>query len=238
MDPVIRNIISELSGLADEKTRESSRRFFKEPVLCHGVKSAIVHKVSSAHLSEIKQGGKEKVFELCGQLWQTGYLEESIVACNWSYAIHKQFMPADFKVFEGWIDKYVTNWAACDTLCNHTVGKFVDMYPAQLKELKEFTHSSNRWKKRAAAVSLIIPARQGNFLADIFEIANLLIDDKDDMVQKGYGWMLKAASESDRQAVFDFVMSRRETMPRTAFRYAIEKLPPEMKKTAMQRQVS
>jgi len=107
------------------------------------------------------------------------------------------------------------------------------MYPNFLDELKKFTNSKNRWMRRASAVSLIIPARKGLFLDIIFEIANSLMLDKDDLVQKGYGWMLKAASESHQQEVFDFVMKKKSIMPRTSLRYAIEKMPEEMRKQAM-----
>ncbi len=95
------------------------------------------------------------------------------------------------------------------------------------------TQSENRWMRRASAVSLIIPARKGLFLDAIFEIADKLLLDQDDLVQKGYGWMLKAASESHQQDVFDFVMKRKAIMPRTSLRYAIEKMPKELRKQAM-----
>ena len=86
----------------------------------------------------------------------------------------------------------------CDTLCNHSVGEFIQMYPGFLEELKKFSKSENRWMRRAAAVSLIIPARSGRFLDDILEISDRLLTDKDDLVQKGYGWMLKAASQANQ----------------------------------------
>jgi len=57
--------------------------------------------------------------------------------------------------------------------------------------------------------------------------------DGDDMVQKGYGWMLKAASETHQEEVFDYIMRRKTGMPRTALRYAIEKMPPGMRAKAM-----
>jgi 3-methyladenine DNA glycosylase AlkD len=100
------------------------------------------------------------------------------------------------------------------------------MYPQYINELKKGQSLKNWWVKRASAVTLIIPARKGLFLNDIFEIAAILLIDKDDMVQKGYGWMLKAASQAHEREVFDFVMSNKKTMPRTALRYAIEKMPP------------
>jgi 3-methyladenine DNA glycosylase AlkD len=107
------------------------------------------------------------------------------------------------------------------------------MYPSFLSGLKRWAQSKNRWVKRASAVSLIIPARKGKFLNDIFEIADILHSDKDDMVQKGYGWMLKAASEAHQKDVFNYIMSKKATMPRTSLRYAIEKMPPELKACAM-----
>ncbi len=109
------------------------------------------------------------------------------------------------------------------------------LYPEYVSELKKWAKSSNRWEKRAAAVTLIIPARKGMFLKDMFEIADILLLDEDDLVQKGYGWMLKAASESYQKEVFDFVMSKKSLMPRTALRYAIEKMPQELKAEAMKK---
>ena len=89
--------------------------------------------------------------------------------------------------------------------------------------------------RRASAVSLIIPARQGKFLKDILEIADLLLLDQDDMVQKGYGWMLKVASQKHQQEIFDYVITNKALMPRTALRYAIEKMPAELKREAMEK---
>jgi len=76
---------------------------------------------------------------------------------------------------------------------------------------------------------------RGKFLSDVFEIATLLLNDTDDLVRKGYGWMLKAAAESHQQEVFGFVQSHKDTMPRTALRYAIEKMPLAMRTEAMKR---
>jgi len=87
--------------------------------------------------------------------------------------------------------------------------------------------------RRASAVTLIIPARHGKFLKEIFELADILLTDKDDMVQKGYGWMLKAASEAHQDQVFEYVMNKKDIMPRTALRYAIEKMPSDLRLKAM-----
>jgi 3-methyladenine DNA glycosylase AlkD len=235
MNSIIENLRSELILNADEKTKLSGERFFKEDVKLYGVKTAMVQKIGKEHYKTITDKSKLHIFSLCEELWKSGIMEESFVACNWSYNLRKNYEPSDFEVFENWVNKYVGNWASCDTLCNHTVGTFVDMYPEFLSGLKKWARSENRWVKRASAVSLIIPAREGKFPDDIFEIAGILHSDTDDMVQKGYGWMLKAASQAHPQEVFDYVISKKGTMPRTSLRYAIEKMPANLKALAMKK---
>ena len=233
MNSIIAEIRAALRENANPATMQSGERFFKEAVKLYGVKTAIVSRIGKESYPRITDQKKAVIFGLCEELWQSGYLEESFIACNWSYAVRKDYEPKDFAVFEAWVNNYVSNWASCDTLCNHTIGAFVAMYPAALADLKRWALSPNRWTRRAAAVSLIISAREGKFLTDIFAIADTLLLDGDDLVQKGYGWMLKAASQAHQGQVFDYVMAHKKTMPRTALRYALEKLPPELKVKAM-----
>lgn len=235
MSEIISKLRMELKENADEQVRNSSQHFFKGEIICYGIKSSQISTISKEYFKTIKGKNKREIFDLCGELWQSGMLEESFIACNWSYLVHKNYEPDDLWVFEKWIGSYVNNWASCDTICNHTVGAFMEMYPEYLSELKRWTKSNNGWMRRASAVSLIVPARKGMFLNDIFEIADLLISDTDDLVRKGYGWMLKVASHSHQKEVFDYIMSRKSIMPRTALRYAIEKMPAILKIQAMAR---
>ena len=233
MKVTLESIRVSLLDQADEATRETARRFFKEEVKTHGVKSAAVTKIAKAATKDMKGASKAEVFALCDKLLESRYLEEGGVACALVYDRAAEFEPEDLAVFEGWLERHVSNWASCDTLCNHSVGTLLEMYPERIERVKGWAASANRWKRRGAAVSLIIPARKGMFLDEIFEIADTLLRDGDDLVQKGYGWMLKATSEANLEEVFSYVMSKREVMPRTAFRYALEKMPPEMRKQAM-----
>lgn len=233
MENIVKKIRQELKEISDEDVKKSGQNFFKEKVRLYGIKTAVVAKIGREHYKAIKEEDKAGILALCEELWRSGYLEESFIACNWSYFMRKGYEPKDLKVFEKWVNNYVTNWAACDTLCNHTIGAFLEMYPEYLRELKKWAGSKNRWMRRASAVSLIIPAKHGKFLKDILEIADILLLDRDDLVQKGYGWMLKAASQAHPKNVFDYVMENKKVMPRTALRYAIEKLPKVMKIKAM-----
>ncbi|MBN2280251.1 MAG: DNA alkylation repair protein [Candidatus Marinimicrobia bacterium] len=235
MDNIINKIRTELKHNIDEKTQTTSQNFFKEKIKFFGVRISTVTKISKEYFKQIDFKPKSEIFDLCEILWQSGFIEESFIACHWSYYVHKKYEPEDIQIFERWIGEYVNNWASCDTLCNHTVGEFIEMYPEYLFRLKDFAKSDNRWMRRASSVTLIIPARKGKFLKEILEIADILLLDKDDLVQKGYGWMLKAASEANQREIFEYVIKNKSIMPRTALRYAIEKMPKDLKSMAMER---
>ncbi len=233
MDNFISAIQQQLEANIDPAPKVDPNYYFKEPVKYHGVKTALVNRIAREYYKLIAHLSKKEIFSLCTTLFKTDYMEEAYIACEWAYQLRGQYEPADFALFEEWIVKYVNNWAKCDTLCNHTVGSFVEQYPDYVKRLKGWTKSPNRWLRRAAAVTLILPARSGKFLSDVFEIADSLLLDKDDLVQKGYGWMLKEAGKPYQQEVFDYIVKNKTVMPRTALRYAIEKFPAELKKQAM-----
>jgi 3-methyladenine DNA glycosylase AlkD len=235
MDPVIAHIRQELNALADPEIRKPSKRFFKEEITCYGIKTATVEGVAKKYWKEIKSSDKKEIFALCEELYQSGYIEESFIVSNWAHALSGRYEREDMPVFRHWIATYITNWASCDGFCNHTMGDFIEQYPEYIEELKRWTQMDNRWMRRAAAVSLIVPAKHGKFLHEAMDIADLLLTDDDDLVQKGYGWLLKEASRKHTDEIFSYVMKNKKIMPRTALRYAIELMPKDLKAEAMKK---
>lgn len=233
MKAVIKEIREALKNNINDNSVQ--QKYFKEEIKEYGVQIALVSQIAKDTFKEIKNSPKSDIFNLCETLWKSGYLEEAYIVCNWSYALREKYAANNIETFESWVANYVSNWVTCDTLCNRTIGNFLEMYPEQVGVLKKWAISENRWMRRAAAVSLITPARKGMFLDHVVEIADLLLLDKDDLVQKGYGWMLKDASKVYPNKIFDFVIKHKATMPRTALRYAIEKLPQDMRIEAMRK---
>lgn len=233
MNTIIALIRSDLKKNATKKNKEGFEHFFKEPVQFYGVKTGAVREIAKTYWKQVKHLPKKEIFDLCEELYKSGLCEESFIVQYWLPKISDQFLPEDMTVFYRWINTYINNWASCDGFNNHTVGDFILMYPMHIQTLKQWATSKNRWVKRASAVALILPARHGKFLRDIFEIADILLLDADDMVQKGYGWMLKEASRLHEKEVFTFVMNHKKEMPRTALRYAIELMPQTLRKQAM-----
>ncbi|WAI02199.1 DNA alkylation repair protein [Methanogenium organophilum] len=235
MDPLIARIREDLSKNADPDIRAGSQRFFKEGVRCYGMKTKTATGIAKRYWKEAKTLPKAEIYALCEELFSSGYLEEAGIASNWTYALSGTYDRADLAIFRRWIDTCITTWAACDTFCNHTVGDFMEQYPECIAELRDWTQSENRWMRRAAAVSLIVPAKHGKFLAEAMAIADLLLTDADDMVQKGYGWLLKEESREHTDEIFSFVMAKKKDMPRTALRYAIELMPKELRAEVMKK---
>jgi len=235
MNSIINDLREELKANTDSQTQKSFQRFFKEEVKYYGVKVPTVYKIAKQYWKQVKTLSKQEIFCLCEQLFASNYTEEAFVVSSWLPEYMENLVPSDLATFKVWIEKYINNWAKCDGFCNHTVGDFLQKYPHLVGEVVGWSKSDNRWLKRASAVSLIVPAKKGCFLQDAFEICDLLLTDGDDMVQKGYGWLLKEESRMHQSEVFNYVMKNRKSMPRTALRYAIELMPKELKAQAMRK---
>jgi len=234
-DEILSSVRGELKQHVDQNTRLNYNRFFKEDVLCYGVKTRVAMRISLGSFKRMKGMRKQEIFSLCENLLASDYCEEAFIAFDWAYRLRRVYEPGDFPLFEGWIGKYINNWAKCDTFCNHALGSFIEQFPRHIEDLKAWTGSENRWFRRASAVTLILPARRGRFLTEILEISDLLLGDKEDLVQKGCGWLLKEASRTHTKEIFEYVMARKREMPRMVLRYAIEKMPKDWKSLAMER---
>lgn len=238
MNDLLLDIRQTLMDNVDNTTSDSMARFFKEGegAKRYGVPIEIVRKIGKEVFQDIKKKPKQEIFNLCNEFWKSKIFEEAYIACIISKSIRKQYEAEDIKIYENWVNQYVNNWSDCDTLCCTTIGYNLIQFPENVKMLKSWAKSKNRWTKRAAAVSLVVPGKKGYYLADVFQIADILMMDPDDMVQKGYGWMLKETSKAYEKEVFDYVMKHKARMPRTALRYAIEKMPDELKAEAMKKE--
>jgi len=235
MTNVLTQIRADLKATTDPKTQKSFQRFFKENVKYYGVKTEIVGKIAKKYWPRVKTFDKQMIFALCEELYRSDYTEEAFIVSFWLPEYIDNLEPSDLATFKQWIEHYINNWAKCDGFCNHTIGDFIQKYPQTIGEVKSWAKSENRWLKRASAVSFIVPAKKGLFLQDAFEICDILLTDEDDMVQKGYGWLLKEESRKHQEKVFDYVVKNRKVMPRTALRYAIELMPRALKQEAMKK---
>ena len=214
--------------------RVNYQQFFKEslaePV---GLKGPVLKQIANLVYKDIKDEPPEDILQLCDRLLAIAMRYRMFFAFDWTVRQKQHFRPAEFKRFERWLKTYVDNWGACDSLCCGPIGLLLAQFPDLVTKTQPWRKSKNRWLRRASAVSLIVPVRQGLLAEEVFAVADTLLMDQDDMIQKGYGWMLKEATKRFPDEVFDYVMKHKIHMPRTALRYAIEKMPEKRRKQAM-----
>lgn len=230
---IVKDIQEELKRNIDLKYQKEATRFFKEEIKFYGVKYPIIRKIAKEFFKKIEPKTKENISKLSEELLSSGFQEAKVVAFQWVLKLKKEFAKEDFYLFEKWLNKYINNWANCDDFCNSALGEILFQYPELIEKTFLWTNSKNKWKRRASAVSLIYVIRRKNILKNIFKVADKLLIDKEDLVQKGYGWMLKETSNIYPKEVFYYVMKNKSKMPRTALRYAIEKFPKDLKIKAM-----
>ena len=232
---IISHIHADLQAAVDPIYKIGATRFFKEQVKLYGVRVPRVRKIAANYAADLKQVSLAELLPLCEKLLQTGHMEDATIALALVYKKRTNLSVGDVKVVERWLNTFVSNWATCDDLSVHVLGYCIERFPAIVPNIRMWVVSDNRWVRRAAAVSFIFPVRRGNNFDDVMYIADKLLHDQDDLVQKGCGWMLKEASKSYQQEVIAYIEHHRKTMPRTMLRYAIELMPREVKQQLMRR---
>ncbi|MFH0857385.1 MAG: DNA alkylation repair protein [Candidatus Magasanikbacteria bacterium] len=233
MKKILKNIRKDLTTHVDIPYKKGAIRFFTEPIKIYGVRTPLVRKIAQKYWLKIKDTDKKTIFALCEELLKSNYNEEATIAFSFAKKLEKGYTPADFQVFEKWVRKYLTNWAMVDDFTTHALGALIYKYPILLPKVFLWTKSNNMWVRRASAVTLIHFAKKKQWQKEYFLTADALLSDKEDLVQKGYGWMLKEVGNHFEDKVFEYILKNKNKMTRTALRYAIEKMPKDKKTQAM-----
>ncbi len=125
--------------------------------------------------------------------------------------------------------QYINNWDLVDSSASYIVGEYLEGNKNKMKILAALSKSKSLWEKRIAMIATLAYINKGRS-DEAFKIAEMLLNDHHDLIHKAIGWMLrevgKKVSETD---LFIFLDKHAKTMPRTALRYAIERLPAQKK---------
>ncbi|MFH1314047.1 MAG: DNA alkylation repair protein [Candidatus Eisenbacteria bacterium] len=233
MHAVVKTLLKEIKAVDKPANRTDYQRFFKEklehPV---GLRTPIVRGVSNKVFKTVRSCDRDEILDICDEMLASGRRYTRFVAFEWAQKLEEQYARKDIVRFERWLKKYVSDWASCDQFCG-ILGSLIATFPDLSPKREKWVASRNMWLRRASAVALIVPVTRGLLLKDVFKTAELLMRDDEDLVQKGYGWMLKVAGDYFFDDVHKFVMKHKKRMSRTALRYAIEKWPAAKRKQAM-----
>lgn len=127
---------------------------------------------------------------------------------------------------------WINNWDLVDIFVPHVFGGY--LYDKDRSILDELVISDNLWDRRIAIMSTMYFIREWDF-NDTLRFAEILLWDKEDLIHKASGWMLREIGKRDIEVLYDFLDKHHKEMPRTMLRYSIEKLTEDKRKHYMKR---
>jgi 3-methyladenine DNA glycosylase AlkD len=199
--------------------------FFKEEIKSHGWYTADLRRAARSFRREIRrERGLEFLVEVADQLFAGEVLEEKVAAVFLLEKLDAEFGEREFQLFESWLDR-ISSWADHDGLVHSLIAPMMVAKPARAKAAFRWAGSRDRWHRRAACVALIQGTRQRMFFPQITKLSDFLLDDEDDMVQKGLGWLLRETAKYDAKRTVPYLMKIRGRAPRLVLRTACETLP-------------
>jgi 3-methyladenine DNA glycosylase AlkD len=204
--------------------------FFKQEIKSHGWYTADLRRAVRRCRSDIlREHDFDFLVEVADQMFSGPVLEEKVAAVFLLEKLDGKCGNREFKLFEAWLDR-ISSWADHDGLVHYLIAPMVAAKPARVKTVFRWANSKDRWHRRAACVALIQGTRQKKFLPEIKKLSDFLLDDQDDMVQKGLGWLLRETAKYDAKRIVPYLMKIRGRAPRLVLRTACETLPTATKR--------
>ncbi len=118
--------------------------------------------------------------------------------------------------------EFINNWDLVDCSAEHIVGAY--LFSRDRKPIYRLVRSGSLWERRIGVMSTFHFVKREDF-SDTLAIAELLLHDREDLIHKAVGWMLREVGKRNRKSEERFLTRHYKKMPRTMLRYAIEKLP-------------
>lgn len=230
-DETVKKLVASLDALKSAQQVEKTRRFFAgdEPGrpgetkfmgVPFGKVFAVAKKFAGASLADIEELLESPFYEV----------RMGAVSIMDFQARAKSTTPAQRKaLFDLYVRRHdrINNWDLVDRAAPHVVGRYLADRPRRV--LDTLARSKNPWERRTAIVSTYYFIRSGD-VADTFRIADILVMDPHELVQKATGSWLREAGKKDQDALLRFLNKHARTMPRTTLRYATEKLNASLRK--------
>lgn len=130
-------------------------------------------------------------------------------------------------IFDLYMDNtaYVNNWDLVDSSAGYIVGDWLQASPYKIKVLTKLAHSQNMWERRIAMIATLYFIKEKASADEALVVADILLYDSHDLIQKAVGWMLREVGKRvDQALLLAFLDKHAHDMPRTTLRYAIEHL--------------
>ncbi len=219
---MLEEIQRQLIRLSNAEDGEFLQRFFKtgpgqygEGDRFRGIRVPVLRRLSSAH--------QDIPLALAEQLLRSAYHEDRLLAL---LILMRKFARADaagragiYTLYLG-NTRFINNWDLVDASAAQIVGAYLS--DKSRKPLYQLARSDSLWERRIAILATFHYIKQGR-VDETLRIAGMLLSDKEDLIHKAAGWMLREVGKRDLQIEEGFLRAHYRQMPRTMLRYAIEK---------------
>jgi len=230
------DIKKELLLFSNKEKAQHSERFFKTGKGEYGEGE----KFLGATVPEVRLVSKKfssANFDILEKLLKSSYHEERLLAL---LILVNQFEKADEKQRQKIFDFYlknrkgINNWDLVDLSCYKIVGVYLLDKPKDI--LYKYAKSENLWERRISIVSTYYFIKN-NIFDDTITIAEILLEDKHNLIHKAVGWMLREIGKKDVKILQKFLQKNSGKMPRTMLRYSIEKFAESERKKYLSNQI-
>ena len=215
--------------LANKEHAAISQRFFKtgpgeygEGDVFIGIRVPILRKLAKEH--------RDLPIKDVRQLLKSAIHEERLLALLILILKYRQGDEAEReRIYNLYLSntRHINNWDLVDVTAEHIVGAYLNERSRQ--PLYKLSKSKDLWERRIAIIATFHFIRQNDH-KDTLKITDMLINDREDLIHKAVGWMLREVGKRHLKTEEDFLRKRYRTMPRTMLRYAIERFPEAKRK--------
>jgi 3-methyladenine DNA glycosylase AlkD len=232
-------IKTDLESVSTVQKAESSRRYFPHGINCIGATAVDIRLIIRNFQSENADMTAIEMLTITEYiLLNAQFSEEVLVAFGLINKFVKSHYDDDLLLrFEYWLEHYATNWSHVDDLCIKTIYQFLLARPHLIKKTHHWAYSKVPWCRRASNVVWVkfVKRKIGKSIYYlnkelVFKQCDLLLNDKDEFVQKSIGWLLKATSVQQQDDVIKYIELNFQKMTRPTIRYAIEKMDASTRK--------
>ena len=228
---MVQSLKSDLNKLATPQKAKASEWFFKTDPGQYGEGDQFIG-VTVPEQRSIARKYKDLPLSQAEQLLKSPIHEERLVALiilveRFKSANRQSDQETQKEIYDFYLSHTdrVNNWDLVDLSADYIVGAYLADKPKSV--LYKLAKSKNLWERRIAMIATYYYIRQSEAKYTL-EIADVLIHDSHDLIQKAVGWMLREVGKRcSEQVLTDFLDKHAPEMPRTALRYAIERFPPE-----------
>lgn len=154
------------------------------------------------------------------------YIEGRSVGLMMLSRFYREYDPNLLARARGWLaSRRCDNWALTDLLSTKVLAPLLQQYPDLAPRLRDWGQANSLWVRRAALAALVPLARRGQQLALAYGLSAAMFDDRDDLVHKAAGWLLRECGKTNPRRLEAYLCAHGPRIPRTTLRYAIERFP-------------